>query len=308
MNKLTLLAFFLLLFINAQAQDKIISNNQDTILCKIISIDSEHIFYEQKNNDGSIPLSQVPEYLKLYHPETNSNTDKPEKIKRLFSPENRFCLGFGAGYSAMPWYVGYFQIVPKLPDYYDRLKTGLHINAGAHYMITGLWGMGAEYSFFKTDAGGTVPIEYPSSVFLIQSEKCRQFINYLGASVLFRQHPDARQKFTVSESISAGILFLRFEDQSTYPEVSYEGYTDFTDNLLVTGNTFSGKFGLAAGYRLYGPVSVGLSSDFIWCTLKNGSFESRGSDDHRYTSGKVKLPEALKLSRIDYSFVLRCCF
>ncbi len=283
MNKFTLLPLFLLLFINAKAQDRIIS---------------------LKNNDGSvtgqsISLSQVSEYLKLYQPETP---------KKLFPHENRFCLGLDAGYSVMPWYVGYFQIVPKIPDFYDRLKTGLHINAGAHFMITGLWGLGAEYSFFKTDASGTMPIEYPSSMFIIQSEKCRLYINYLGASVLFRQYLDARQKFTVSESLSAGILFLRLEDQSTYPEISWSGYTDFTDNLLLTGNSFSGKFGLAAGYRLYGPVSVGLSSNFIWGTLKNGSFESRGSDRHRYTSGKQKLPEALKLSRIDYSFVLRCCF
>jgi hypothetical protein len=250
----------------------------------------------------------VAKYLKYYQPVPNSNTNKPETPKRPFSFKNRFCLGLDAGYSVMPWYVGYFQIVSKIPDYYDRLKTGLHINAGAHFMITRLWCLGAEYSFFKTDASGTMPIEYSSSMFIIQSEKCRQYINYLGASVLFLQHLDARQKFTVSESLSAGILFLRLEDQTTYPEVSLSGYTDYTDNLLLTGNTFSGKFGLAAGYRLYGPVSVGLSSNFIWCTLKKASFESRGSDNHRYTSDRQKLPEALKLSRIDYSIFLRCCF
>jgi len=313
MNKLTLLVLFLLLFINAKAQDKIISINQDTIHCKIVSISNDRIFYELQNNDGSItgksmPLSQVAEYLKLHQPETNSNTDKPESSRRVSAPENRFCLGLDAGYSTMPWYLDNLPLSSSMPDYYDGLKTGFHINGSAHYMITSFLGLGAEYSFFKTEVSGRMPIAYASSVFIMESEECRQYINYLGASVLFQQHPDARQKFTVSESVSAGILFLRLEDQSTYPDVNYWGYSDIANNMLLTGNSFSAKFGLAAGYRLFESVSVGLSGDFIWCTLKKASFESRGSNNYSYSSEKEKLSEPLELSRIDCSFVLRYCF
>jgi hypothetical protein len=313
MNKLTLLVLFLLLFINAKAQDKIISINQDTIHCKIVSISNERIFYELNNNDGSItgksmPLFQVAEYLKLHQPETNSNTDKPESSRSVSTPENRFCLGLDAGYSTMPWYLDNLPLSSAMPDYYDRLKAGFHINGSAHYMITSFLGLGAEYSFFKTYVSGSMPIEYASSVFITESEECRQYINYLGASVLFQQHLDARQKFTVSESVSAGILFLRLEDQSTYPDVSYSGYSDIANNLLLTGNSFSAKFGLAAGYRLSESVSVGLGGDFIWCSLKKASFESRGSNNYSYSSEKEELSEPLKLSRIDCSFVLHYCF
>jgi hypothetical protein len=313
MNRFTLLPLFLLLFINAKAQDKIISINQDTIHCKIVSISNERIFYELNNNDGSItgksmPLSQVAEYLKLDQPEANSNTDNPETPKSVSSPENRFCLGLDAGYSTMPWYLDNFLLSSAMPDYYNSLKTGFHINASAHYMIRSFLGFGAEYSFFKTDASGTMPIEYFPPVFIMQSEECRQYVNYLGASLLFQQHLDARQKFTLGESLSAGILFLRLEDQSTYPDISQSGYSNFTDNLLLTGNSFSAKVGLTAGYRLSESVSVGLGGDFIWCTLKKASYESRGSDNYSYSSDKEKLTDPLKLSRIDYSFVLRYCF
>ncbi len=313
MNRFTLLPLFLLLFINAKAQDKIISINQDTIHCRIVSISNERIFYEQKNNDGSItgksmPLSQVAEYLKLHQPETNSYTDKPEEPKSKFIPENRFSLRLDAGYSTMPWYLDNLQLSSEMPDYYDKLKSGFHINAGAHYMIRSFLGLGAEYSFFKTDASGSMPIEYFSSVFLMQSEECRQYIHYLGGSVLFQQHPDARKKFTVSESLSAGVLFLRLEDQSTYPDVSMSGYSDMSDNLLLTGNSFSAKVGLSAEYKLFEFVSLGLGGDFIWCSLKKASFESRGSDNDSYSSDKEELSEPLKVSRIDYSLVLRFCF
>lgn len=313
MNKFTLLPFFLLLFINAKAQDKIISINQDTIHCKIISVSNERIFYELKNNGGSVtgrsmPLSQVAEYLKLDQPEINSNTDNPETPKSVSSPENRFCLGLEAGYSTMPWYLDSFQLSSAMPDYFDGMKTGLHINASAHYMIRNFLGLGAEYSFFKTDVSGTMPIEYLSSLFIMQSEECRQYINYLGASVLFQQHLDARHKFVLGESLSAGILFLRLEDQVTYPDISLSGYSDIANNMLLTGNSFSAKFGLTAGYRLSESVSVGLGGDFIWCSLKKASYESRGSNNDSYSSDKEELTDPLKLSRIDYSFVLRCCF
>jgi len=313
MNRFTLLPLFLLLFINAKAQDKIISINQDTIHCKIVSISNERIFYELNNNDGSItgksmPLSQVAEYLKLYQPGANSNTDKPETPKSVSSPENRFCLGLDAGYSTMPWYLDNFLLSSAMPDYYNRLKTGFHINARAHYMIRSFLGLGVEYSFFKTDVSGTMPIEYPSSVFIMQSEKCRQYINYLGASVLFQQHLDAQHKFMLGESVSAGILFLRLEDQSTYPDVSLSGYSDIANNLLLTGNSFSAKFGLTAVYRLSESASVGLGGDFIWCSLKKASYESKGSDEYSNSSGEEELSDPLKLSRIDYSFVLRYCF
>lgn len=313
MNKFTLLPLFLLLFINAKAQDKIISINQDTIHCRIVSISNERIFYEQKNNDGSItgksmPLSQVAEYLKLHQPETNSYTDKPEGPKSKFIPENRFSLRLDAGYSTMPWYLDNLQLSSEMPDFYDKLKSGFHINAGAHYMIRSFLGLGAEFSFFKTGVSGSMPIEYTSSVFIMESEECRQYINYLGASVLFQQHLDARHKFMLGESVSAGILFLRLEDQSTYPDVSMSGYSDIASNMLLTGNSFSAKFGLTAGYRLSESVSFGLGGDFIWCTLKKASFESRGSDDYSYSSGKEELSDPLKLSRFDYSFVLRYCF
>jgi len=313
MNKFTLLPFFLLLFFNAKAQDKIISINHDTIQCKILSISNERIFYELKSNDGSvsgkyIPLSQVAEFLRSPKALKKSEVHELKSPKPEYVPENRLRLGLDAGGSTMPWYLDSFQSSSAFPDFYSKLKTGFHINASAHYMIKSFLGLGAEYSFFKTSTSGSTPIEYSSSVFLMESEECRQYINYLGASVLFQQHLGVQQKFILGESLSAGVLFFRMEDQSTYPYSSQSGYSDISNNMLLTGNSFSGKFGLTAGYRLFKSVSAGLGGDFIWGSLKKASYESKGSNNYSYSGDKEKLSNALKLSRIDYSFVLRYYF
>jgi hypothetical protein len=313
MNKFALLPFFLVLFYSAKAQDKIISMTHDTIHCTILSISNERILYELKNNDGSVTgkfmsLSQVEGYSRSQLTAENSKMRKLKTPKPAYIPENPWCLGLNAGRSAMPWYFDNIQSSSAMPDYYNKLKTGFHINANAHYMIKSFLGLGVEYSFFKTSTSGSMQVEYPSSVFLMESEKYRLYTNYLGASVLFQQHLDAHRKFILSESLSAGVLFIRMENQSTSPNASQSGYNDISNNMLLTGNSFSGKLGLTAEYRLFEAVSVGLGGDFIWCSLKKASFESKGSNNYSSSSDKQELSNPMKLSRIDYSFVLRYYF
>lgn len=307
MNKFALLPFFLLMWFSVQAQDKIISINHDTIHCKIISISNEQILYELKNNDGSvtglfIPISKVAEYSRSQREKTNIS--KPSKP----NPEKQLCFGLNAGGSTMPWILDNFSSSQTLPDYYDKLKTGYHINANAYYMIRSSWGLGAEYSFFKTSLSGSAQSEYLPSVYLKESEKYRLYINYLGASLLFQQHLDNKEKITLSESISAGVLFIHMENQTNYPNVTQYTYNDSYNNSLLTGKTLSGKFGLAAEYKLFKAISIGIGCDFLLCSLKKASFDSKGPNNYSVSTGNKKLSSAMRLSRIDYSFVLRYYF
>ena len=313
MNRFTLLSIFLLLFFGTQAQDRIISISHDTIHCTILSINKESIRYELKEKDGSVTgrfmnLSQVAEYSRSPQIENNSKPRKQETSTLVNVPENLWCLGLNIGGSTMPWYFDSSQSSNAMPDYYNKLKTGFHINASAHYMIKSFMGVGVEYSFFNTSSSGSMPTQYSTTLFLMVSEKYRQYINYLGPSVLLVQHPDVRRKFILSESLSAGVMFIRLEDQSTYPYADNSSYSDLTNNSLFTGNSLSAKLGITAEYRLFRNISVGLGGDFIWCSLKKAKFETRESNNTSSTTQSQELANALNLSRIDYSFVLRYHF
>jgi len=310
MNKFALLPVFLLLFFSAKAQDRIISTNHDTIRCTILSISNDHIRYELKNTDGSVTgkfinTSQVAEYTYSGLLENKRKTHKQKTPKPVSIRENLWCLGLNIGGSTMPWYFDHVQSTAAVPDYYNKLKTGFHINTIGHYMINGSLGVGAEYSFLKTGSEGTLPTSYSSAINLMVSEKYNQYINYLGPSVLFVQHLDMRRKFTLSESLSGGLLFIRVEDQGTYPSVNNTSYTEVTNNSLMTGNTLSAKFGLTAEYRLDRNISIGLGGNFIWASLKKASFESKGPNNSSSSIKNQDLTNAMNLSRIDYSLVLR---
>lgn len=313
MHKYVLPAVFLLLFMSlcARAQDKIISIQHDTIYCKIVSINNDRIVYEQKNKDGSVSgkimnLSQVAEYSRSSQSVNDSKRLEVKSLRSVNVPENLWYLGLSAGGSVMPWYFDNLEL-SGLPDYYARLKTGFHINISAHYMMDNFWGLGAEYSFFNKSFSGNMPVQvqYSQPLYLMSNENYRQYINYLGPSVLFVQQLGLRRKFMLNESFSAGALFIRMENEASYQNVDNSGYTDITNNSLFTGTALSAKFGLNAEYRVDSKLSVGLGSSFIWALLKRASFESRGPDNQSSSSENEKLSEAMDLSRIDYSLVVR---
>jgi hypothetical protein len=313
MNRIVFFSFFLFLFYSTKAQDKIISINKDTIHCAIVSINNERIYYEINNNDGtvigkSIPLSQVAEYSASQKTKAKSKMSMQETPKPGNVLENHLCLELNSGYSIMPWYLDYFMSSGALPEFYNKLKTGIHINAGAYYWIDEFWGLGLDYSFFRSGSSGSMPGLSNTSVFLMGSEKYLQYVNYFGGSLLFRQHLGAQRRFIISESFSAGVMFFRLEYQNTYPSITQFGYTDVINNVLLTGKNISCKLGVTAEYKLFKSISVGLGGGFILGSIKKASIESKGSDSDYYSVKDQKLTRDIKLSRIDYSFVLRYYF
>jgi len=312
MNKFALLPIFLILFFSTKAQDRIVSINHDTIHCTIVSINNERIMYELKNKNGSVTgrsmnLSQVAEYTRSPQSVNNLKPRKVKTSKPANIPENRWCLGLNTGRSTMPWYFDNVQFSSSMPGYYNKLKTGFHINANAHYRINSFFGVGAEYSFFNTNTSGSAPtMNYSSSYFML-TENYHQYINYLGPSILFQQPLDGRRKFILRESLSAGAMFIRLENQSTFPYVDYSGYNETGNNSLLTGNTLSAKLGLTAEYRIDRNLFVGFGGDFLWGSLKKADFKAK-AQNNSYSAHNQKLDDAMNLSRIDYSAVLRYQF
>jgi hypothetical protein len=313
MNRLILVLFFLLLFFKANAQDRIISINHDTINCSIVSVSNELILYIQINKDGSvsgnfIPLSKVATYSRSHKPGKNLKFHKPEISKPGDSYLNLICLKLNAGISTMPNFIDNLLYLSPGPDFYNKLKSGFHLNVDAHYMFKNYFGLGLDYSFFKTSANGGIPLEYSPSVFRMGTEKCRNYIKYFGGSVLFQQHLGTQRRFMLSETISAGMLFLRLEDQSTCPDVNVFGYNDIIKNSLLKGNSVAAKFGLTAEYRLFNTIWFGLGGNYMIGSVKKASIEAKSSDNSSSSIEKQKLSEAIGISRIDYSFVLRYYF
>ena len=303
MKKLFFLSLFSVLVVVMNAQDKIITINQDTIECHIVSIGAEQISYEQKTANGymfgkSISIDQVASYFRMPQPD----------VSRMFSrrPEHPWLFRLNAGGSWMPWLL---EDTEYLPDSGKKIARGFHLNASGHYLLTRFLGVGIQYSFFQSKANAEYPVDaggFYLPIYTMLYEKEKQYINYVGASVIFRQFLDKNKKFQLSETLSGGVLFYRAESQAStmFPDSYSSAYIEHNSNSLITGQTFGASLGISAEYYLSPFFSIGLGGDFFFGLLKKVDVKQKGSNNYNADIKNAELDDPLKISRIDYSLSL----
>ncbi len=328
MKKLLLIFLFFVSLVTAKAQDKIITIKQDTIECRIISVNAERISYEQKISDKqvagkSIPLSDVLQYFRTGKPDSFGNIVAHEKNKREL-PGHRWLFSLQGGLAHSLANYGDFKnsminagsSASEADDYTRKLENGYHINTSLHYLLTTFWGLGVDYNlFYSASKGeflaqgyGAMNLPVYSNVGLNE----RLYSHFAGVSVLFQQFPDKKKRIKISETISPGIVFFRDENRSSEfqdywgDHDSYAGsppqYYDHANNLTKS-TTFGAKGGLSIEYLISPQLSAGLAGNFIWAKLHKVSVKSLG-----YDVKDQKLGKPMDISHIDYGFTVRYNF
>jgi len=312
--------FFLLLVLFVQltlsAQDKIITTSGDTILCRIVSVSNGQIVYEQQvGNHISgkiISLSDVAEYFRGQAKQL-SNEIYISQL-RTPAPAQPWLLSLSVGGAYLPWLLENVTGEYAENDDYKKLNKGFALNANAHYLITNHVGFGVHYSFFTSGYKSNFPLMIDSyyPTYTKANSRDRQYVNYAGLSVVFRQFLDENSKFSLSQTLSGGLLFYRAESQNKiffpgyYGGYGYGGYGQFqyvSENALITGDTFGATVGISAEYKILPYLSVGVGGNFMYGKLSKASIEYKNSFGNTEKATNVENP--LNLSRIDYSLVLR---
>ncbi|MCE5332898.1 MAG: hypothetical protein LLF95_12260 [Bacteroidales bacterium] len=295
-----------------QAQDKIITTNKDTIFCKIVTLSATQIFYEQTEDakiaGKSIALDEVAGYFRepqpasVYQPQSN-NSIVTERT--AIAPTKPWILELSAGGSNMPWLLANIAD-DEMEDAYQQLKKGIYMNASAHYLLSDLIGVGLQYSLLGSGYKGSnfqvLDPSYP--IYIASNSKVRQYINYAGPSVLFQQYLDQQRKLKLTETLSGGVLTYRIEEQFSMDVPSPSYYYTNSYNILASGTTYGGRFGLSAEYFVLPYLSVGVGGSFLYSRLSTLTMEYH-SEGNVEESSNQELDNPLKLSRIDYSLVLR---
>ncbi len=308
-----IVAFLLLsvLAVSNKAQDRIITSNKDTIHCKIVTISTTKIFYEQ--NEGSkiagkaINLDDVAGYFRDSKSTVNtSNTVYVNKqIKQRIAPAHPWVLGVSVGGAYLPWFLDNFPDTEE--NDYEYLKNEYQFSSSIHYLFSNFIGVGIQHSFIgasrNRDRTEVVDQTYP--IYMTGRSEERQYINYVGPSVLFQQFIGSKHKFQLSETLSAGWLSYRNEEQFSMDVPAGNNYHSNNYNVLGIGNTIGGTFGLSAEYYVQPYLSVGVAGSFLYSKLKRVSIDYKNSEGDTRNEPSQELPYALNLSRIDYSLSLR---
>lgn len=328
MKKLLLIFLSFVSLATAKAQDKIITIKQDTIECRIVSVNAERISYEQKISDKqyvgkSISISDVLQYFRTGNPDSFGDSIDHEKAKRE-RPEHRwlFSLQGGLAHSLTDYsdfknlFLSQSNSASEADDYIRKLKNGYHINTSLHYLLTTFLGFGVDYNLFYSESKGDflaqgfggMNLPVYSNVGLDE----RLYAHFAGASVLFQQFPDKKRRIKISETISPGIVFFRDETRGNEYQVywgdndSYSGvppqYYDHANSVSKSTN-FGAKGGLSIEYGITPQLSAGLAGNFMWAKLQKISTKSSASN-----TKDQKLGKPINISHIDYGFTVRYNF
>lgn len=327
MKKLLLIILFFVSWTAAKAQDKIITIKQDTIECRIVSINAERISYEQKTSDNhfagkSIPTSEVLHYSRTGKPDRLDGLDL-EKAQRE-RPEHRWLFSLQGGLAhSFTDYSDFKNILlnqgnsaSATNDYFSKLENGYHFNASLHYLLSSFVGLGIDYNLFYSASKGEFMykgyggINVPVYMKLRLDEKV--YTQFAGASFLFQQFPDKKKKIRISQILSPGMVLIRNESRDNQYQ-PYGGYgygypysgPSYYDqaNSLTTGIAFGAKGSLAIDYALTPQLSAGLAGNFMWAELQKVSTKNSVSE-----TKDQELEKSINLSHIDYGFTVRYNF
>lgn len=328
MKKLLLIFLFFVSWAATKAQDKIITIKQDTIECRIVSVNAERISYEQKTAGNhlvgkSISFSEVLHYVRSGDPDGFGDGRYHEKTKRE-RPEHRWQFSIQGGLAhSFTDYSDFKDLMVNMgnstsaaDDYLRKLENGYHFNASLHYLLTTFLSLGLDYNLFHAAAKGT----FLSQTFGLMNLPVyanmgldeRLYVHFAGASVLFQQFPDKKKRIKITETISPGIVQFRAESRETEFQVywgtndSYSGqppqYYDKA-NSVIKSTPFGAKGSLSIEYCLTSQLSAGLAGNFMWAKLQEIS--TKGSN---YEEKDQELQKSLNISHLDYGFTVRYQF
>jgi len=317
-------------FLHAKGQDKIITLQNDTVFCRIISITPTHIQYQQKDDKQNtvgkfISIEQVREYSTRSELHTTSHGTCIGKQPK--DPFDRWRIGIQGGgayllssFSNMEKNMQSLGISQsKIDNYCKQLRNGMYFGADVHYFITSFLGVGVNYSLFATSTqidyilglgyydyyvsqgylGYSIPSYYPIS------EKDKYYVNYIGPSVVFRHWLDNNRKFRLNEELSVGYTRYREEDRFN-PYLYINTYQDITflNNLLIEGNALGGSIRLSFEYYPMPRLSVGANAGAFLTAFKTMKISTKNMSETQ----ALDADNHINMSRIDYSLAIRFHF
>lgn len=301
MKKQLLLVGFLLPVIVCIAQDKIITNQSDTIYCRILSVSPTYILYEQKLEGNRVAGRQIyMNQVAVYYRDS-----KPGKQRLKI--ENPWVLSIGVGVGHLPFLLE--SVNMNTSDTYKRIETGVQTGISSHYLLNQSMGIGMQYSFLLSNLNGNfiTEIDPQLPVFAYADLRETHYIHFAGPSLMFQQLVGAEKKFFLSETLSVGLLAYRGESQSAIELPSGSQNSMVIQNGLLEGVNVAANAGLTAGYYIQPNRMIGAGLEFMYGRISNANVHYYNSNFNELQEmDNVPLDNPLQLSRFNFSIIYHC--
>lgn len=276
--------FFVCLIVSysALSQDIIITNDGDTIKCKITRIENEYIHFSVYDNGilslkSRLPHSAIQSFFQKSDEEEKENVNELKNEEVFFDEitPTVFRLSLNAGFTyQVEGYEGY----PS--SYKNQLQTFFHYGGDLHFfMFRSNFGIGIKYNRIQTKANEDFEQPFIAAFGFSELRDEEIIFRYLGASFTYRHYLLDDQ--VLNFSLGAGNV-----------KYSTEG---FGDGILFyeEGETLG--------------ITLGLSYDLIFVQYFGIGFgvEANIANLDEITKDGVTLPIDFGISRIDFTLGFR---
>jgi hypothetical protein len=289
-NKLKYIFLFisvLILSISIQAQDLIVTNEGDSLNCKITKITSENIYFTFKHKEeirGTfLPLWQVKFHKYNFYKVQEVPSDKV--VENEAYPHMRFAINGG-------WSYRMAKISDNIPSEFEKymkdLKSGYHYGCDLSFYFSEQLGFGFKYNHYQSKN------ELENVTFTFQDGSTRSglmsddiSINFIGPFFSTRLL-DASKKNSFLLNLGIG----------------YMGYTDnavLVSDLTIEGNTVGICWDMGYDIAISKNLSLGFQVSYLMGTLTQYEV-TQGMD---VETVKLEKDNYESLSRLDVSMGLR---
>lgn len=282
---LLLLIFFIS---SSHAQDLIVTNEGDSLNCKITKQDTDYIYFTF-NHKGEIrnTLLEISSILSFQ----NNYYAKPEiprgksMVKHSY-PKIRIAVQGGWSYRIAKVPVG---LESFYEDYIRQLKSGYNLGADFNYFITESLGLGFKYNYFNSkNRIDEVYVENEDGSMESGPMEDNININFYGPSLTSRVLSVNKNSAFIT---AVGLGYLSYKNKAYFID----------DNLTISGNTFGMVLDLGYDIGLSEQMALGLQLSFTLGTLRKLEIDYGNYID----TIELESESYENLSRIDLSIGLR---
>ena len=287
MKNIFIIALLVFISNSIYSQDLIVTNEGDSINCKITKVKADNIYFIFKYKDEIrstlLPMTGV----KIHQFDYYQNSEVPEGKVLGYENYQHFRLAVNGGYSYLTAKVG--ESVPgDFKDYIKELKSGYHLGGDLTYFFTEPLGFGIKYYLFKSSNS-------LDNIYREDSDGNRTYgkmsddltISFIGPTFSTRLLNHNKNKAFIM-NVSLG----------------YMGYSNdkiIIDKYKMTGSTVGLSFDIGYDFALSENLSLGFHISSLTGTL----FEYVWNDGGRTETIKLEKGEYESLNRIDFSVGLR---
>ena len=301
--------FFVLVLLRVgmvQAQDKIITVQNDTIHCRIVSISDGRIYYEQPESNGIVVGKSLPaDQITIYYRNSNDNpVGYIQPVKHSLRNRRqhwRFGLQGGIGYMLASSDKEKKQLIDmgvnaKIAEKLCKdTDWGYSFGADIHYLFDQRGGIGIRYFGFYTAAHADITINTFDGInYVYTNMRKRIYVNFAGPSFYTQQWLDRSGSFKLALNIAVGYAHYRDEEEYGHP---------LLPNYLSTGSTFGGNGNVSFEYFPLTWLSVGFTTGYF------GAWFGKMTIYDGYNKQTIKLKDyqldAINASRLDLSLGIK---